>query len=100
MKLCCEKCGKRLSRKTARLIEGKVLCSTCMFGPSPLERAKASYRPLLDVDELVGITERVPAQAIEARRAATAKTGAVEDESAVREANAPNPDNSEIPHAP
>lgn len=32
MKLNCQQCGKRLSRKTARLIDGKVLCSTCMFG--------------------------------------------------------------------
>ena len=59
-KLTCTKCGKRLSRKTARLIDGKVMCSACMFGPSPLERAKASYRPLRDVDEMVGITERIP----------------------------------------
>jgi formylmethanofuran dehydrogenase subunit E len=27
----CERCGKRLSRKTARQIEGEVMCSTCMF---------------------------------------------------------------------
>lgn len=29
----CERCNKRLSRKTARLIDGEVLCSTCMFAP-------------------------------------------------------------------
>lgn len=39
MKLCCEQCGKRLSRKTARLIDGKVLCSTCMFAPPRKEGA-------------------------------------------------------------
>ena len=33
MILTCEQCNKRLSRKTARLIEGRVLCSTCMFKP-------------------------------------------------------------------
>lgn len=36
----CERCHKRLSRKTARLIDGKVLCSACMFAP-----AKASETP-------------------------------------------------------
>lgn len=54
-KLSCERCQKRLSRKTARLIEGKVVCSTCMFA-SPLDRAKASYRPLESVDRRVGLT--------------------------------------------
>jgi formylmethanofuran dehydrogenase subunit E len=34
MKLACTGCGKRLSRKTARLIDGKVLCSACLFGPA------------------------------------------------------------------
>jgi formylmethanofuran dehydrogenase subunit E len=29
----CTRCGKRLSRKTARLINGKTLCSSCMFSP-------------------------------------------------------------------
>ncbi len=33
MKLECTRCSKRLSRKTARIIDGKVLCSTCMFAP-------------------------------------------------------------------
>jgi hypothetical protein len=33
--LRCTRCDKRLSRKTARLIDGKLLCSTCMFaGPN------------------------------------------------------------------
>jgi formylmethanofuran dehydrogenase subunit E len=36
-RLTCNRCGKRLSRKTARLIDGRVLCSTCMFGPKPKE---------------------------------------------------------------
>lgn len=31
--LKCTHCGKRLSRKTARLIEGVVMCGTCMFKP-------------------------------------------------------------------
>jgi hypothetical protein len=31
--LRCTRCDKRLSRKTARMIDGKVLCSTCMFAP-------------------------------------------------------------------
>jgi formylmethanofuran dehydrogenase subunit E len=31
--LTCERCGKRLSRKTARQIDGVVMCSTCMFKP-------------------------------------------------------------------
>ena len=38
----------------------------------------------------IAINLELLAQAIEARRAATAKTGAVEDESAVGEADAPN----------
>ena len=31
--LACSKCGKRLSKKSARLIYGKVLCSKCLFPP-------------------------------------------------------------------
>jgi recombinational DNA repair protein (RecF pathway) len=31
----CARCQKKLSRKRARLIDGKVLCSTCMFAPPP-----------------------------------------------------------------
>jgi formylmethanofuran dehydrogenase subunit E len=27
----CSRCNKRLSKKTARLIEGKPLCSACLF---------------------------------------------------------------------
>lgn len=34
MKLVCAHCGKRLSRKTARQIDGVVMCSTCMFLPA------------------------------------------------------------------
>lgn len=37
--LMCSYCGKKLSRKTARLIDGKVMCSTCMFKPAS-ERGK------------------------------------------------------------
>lgn len=32
MTLECGKCGKRLSKKRARVIAGKLLCSPCMFG--------------------------------------------------------------------
>lgn len=31
--LTCTRCGKRLSRKTARQIDGKPVCSACLFGP-------------------------------------------------------------------
>jgi hypothetical protein len=31
-KMRCLDCGKKLSRKTARLINGRTVCSTCMFG--------------------------------------------------------------------
>jgi hypothetical protein len=31
----CTRCNKRLSRKTARMIDGKVLCSPCVFGQAP-----------------------------------------------------------------
>lgn len=30
----CAHCGKGLSRKAARLIDGVVMCSTCMFKPA------------------------------------------------------------------
>jgi formylmethanofuran dehydrogenase subunit E len=33
MKLTCQRCGKRLSRKTARQIDGVIMCSACMFPP-------------------------------------------------------------------
>jgi hypothetical protein len=29
--LTCTRCGKRLSKKRARMIDGKVLCSPCVF---------------------------------------------------------------------
>jgi formylmethanofuran dehydrogenase subunit E len=29
--LACDRCGKKLSRKTARVIDGKPLCSACLF---------------------------------------------------------------------
>ncbi len=47
MTLLCTHCGKRLSRKTARIIEGVVTCSTCMFAPgtSPITK-RPSGRPI------------------------------------------------------
>lgn len=37
--LACALCGKRLSRKTARQINGVVMCSNCMFlPPAPVDR--------------------------------------------------------------
>jgi formylmethanofuran dehydrogenase subunit E len=33
--LRCVICNKRLSRKFARLIGGRVLCSACMFTSAP-----------------------------------------------------------------
>lgn len=37
--LRCTVCDKKLSRKTARVIDGKPLCSSCMFnGPWPIKR--------------------------------------------------------------
>lgn len=33
MTLTCTQCAKPLSRKTARMIDGKVLCSACVFPP-------------------------------------------------------------------
>lgn len=32
--LACTHCGKRLSRKSARQIDGVIMCSTCMFKPA------------------------------------------------------------------
>jgi formylmethanofuran dehydrogenase subunit E len=29
--MTCTRCNKHLSRKTARLIDGKVICSACLF---------------------------------------------------------------------
>lgn len=29
----CEHCGKHLSRKRARQIDGVIMCSPCMFAP-------------------------------------------------------------------
>jgi formylmethanofuran dehydrogenase subunit E len=31
MTLTCTKCGTKLTKKRARLIEGKVMCSKCLF---------------------------------------------------------------------
>lgn len=32
-KLICERCGKKLSRKTARKIGDEIMCSSCLFPP-------------------------------------------------------------------
>lgn len=32
--MICAHCGKRLSRKTARIIDGVVMCGVCMFKPA------------------------------------------------------------------
>jgi hypothetical protein len=45
--LRCARCDKRLSRKTARVIDGKVLCSTCMFA-APIRWPK-ELRSLEDI---------------------------------------------------
>lgn len=34
MDLTCTHCGKRLSKKTARQIDGVVMCGVCMFKPA------------------------------------------------------------------
>jgi formylmethanofuran dehydrogenase subunit E len=31
--LRCSRCEKKLSRKRARMINGKVMCSACVFPP-------------------------------------------------------------------
>lgn len=31
--LTCSRCDKQLSLKTARMIDGKVMCSKCLFPP-------------------------------------------------------------------
>lgn len=47
MKLSCARCGKRLSRKSACLIDKVVLCRTCMFAPPPKLRGfDPSHEPL------------------------------------------------------
>ena len=68
MTLTCQQCNKRLSRKTARLIEGRVLCSTCMFTP---QKAKE------------------PASAIEARSDETAQQAQPEGRERGGEAETP-----------
>ena len=39
----CSQCGKRLSRKRARMIEGKVLCSPCVFGQAPRDSGSGRH---------------------------------------------------------
>lgn len=41
----CQPCGKRLSRKTARMINGVIMCSTCMFKPGQGMRAAPKDAP-------------------------------------------------------
>jgi hypothetical protein len=31
MRLNCSKCERKLSKKSARMVEGKVICSSCLF---------------------------------------------------------------------
>lgn len=40
----CERCGKRLTRKGARMIGGVVMCAPCMFGQAPRD-SDAADRP-------------------------------------------------------
>ena len=39
MTLTCQQCAKKLSKKTARMVERRVLCSTCMFTPQKMTGA-------------------------------------------------------------
>ncbi len=43
MSLTCTHCGKRLSRKFARQINGVVTCSTCMFKPASRRDSDAGF---------------------------------------------------------
>jgi hypothetical protein len=40
--MTCTHCNKRLSRKTARQIDGVIMCSACMFTPP---KAEVIYEP-------------------------------------------------------
>jgi late competence protein required for DNA uptake (superfamily II DNA/RNA helicase) len=35
--LTCNRCGKKLSRKTARQIGSEIMCSACLFAPPKRE---------------------------------------------------------------
>jgi formylmethanofuran dehydrogenase subunit E len=39
--LTCNRCGKKLSRKTARQIGSEIMCSACLFAPPPRKPATA-----------------------------------------------------------
>lgn len=74
----CQRCGKRLSRKTARLIDSRVLCSTCMFAP------------------LDALRDSRPAQVGRNPKGQDRGTGlGRNDEHAVCEADAPTPSGSD-----
>lgn len=38
-RLRCSRCDKALWKKNARLIDGKIMCSTCMFAPAQVGRS-------------------------------------------------------------
>ena len=42
MKMECNRCRKRLTRKTARQVDGEVLCSPCMFGNSDRDATRSA----------------------------------------------------------
>lgn len=83
----CTRCNKRLSRKTARIIDGKVLCSTCMFAPAMKGDGKYWCSCVRCNEPYFGakyslLCPDCKAKAIKVQRAETG-TGSVEDESAV-----------------
>lgn len=45
MKLFCSRCGRRLSRKTARQIGHRVICSACLFPPLKAGLPQGSSKP-------------------------------------------------------
>lgn len=49
-KMNCSRCGKRLSRKSARMIDGKLLCSPCVFDAGRVleERIARNMEPALN----------------------------------------------------
>jgi formylmethanofuran dehydrogenase subunit E len=40
----CERCGKRLSKKSARLINNRVVCGVCMWKPTLARDSDATRR--------------------------------------------------------
>lgn len=57
-KFTCSKCGKRLWRKNARLIDGKVLCSPRMF--APLDALRDSRPAIVDTHPEGGDAKQAP----------------------------------------